>query len=874
MSTKKEIYYRFIFPDYNSLSGSDSDPIPTSDGIDQIGEVRALCRACPSRVITYDQLTASTPIAMYANSWSTAKRASIKKYIDEYLKIPKYFNLRNCWDANACQEGGMSLMVSDSPELGVDLQTYTKFTVDDKTIYCAVMVSSGDFFYNFCLPDEVIEKSELRDTIVAEKFHSNWFINTGDQLIQRTVPRAIVFNNSDHVDYHENESYYSYIPDPNYPGYPYNKLMDFYSPSDVNPKVGSEKRVFIKKYFSDFFQYGLQGGGKAVEKYTDLNEDLKRDFIALEATRRILYYNSDDTTKLKNPNNETVAITSTSNIPIIDTDISPKMQEGIAQGFAWWRDTASGDYTAPIKINKYNSTNKEWEKVTVYTKSNYAANNCAALRNMSKLITAQLIKNINELGKNTVTSYEPPDVYKTDEHGCPPLQIPYNLLRYTMNDRPPFTDCETVLVMWVADKDPMSSTINTVADLHNCKFEQYAIPISVRCCSVDSTDHIHDRFLVDYPRKWSIHDNDVDKNKSHLAYRYHTRRTGYKDTAEFPEVMYLQDLAHYSNNDHILVYQNSSYTNKGFDIQGHILKNYIGSFEKLYALKTYCTPKPPGTGNGNAASNNQNGQLYYIRVNERDSKNQKVFDINTTNYDATSNRRICICEPGSTTIFKPSDQIYRKNVNGKKWEPGSAIDPSGDVSILGVTRHWNFDDVNYHDQFGYNDWRIDDNSFITLFNANYKINNKSIFTRLKNCELELVDNQSLNQSLYDILGNENDRWNDIYISSLGVTRYNPVLIDAIFHGGQGNTIYPIGVLDNHIKLNGKTYGSSASNNIRKIVVGFANMLDFHIEDLYHFKYIDNEYKPVKTTFSITTWKENTVEITSPPKCTAYVMDYS
>ena len=869
MSTKKEIYYKFIFPDYDSLSGSDSDPIPTSDGVDQVGEVRALCRACPSRVITYDQLTAENPIDIYRdgiNSWTSTKKNSIKKCIDEYLKIPKYFNLRNYWDANACQEGGMSLMVSDSPELGVDLQTYTKFTVDGKTVYCAVMVSSGDFFYNFCLPDEVIEKSGLREKIVTEKFHSNWFIIADDQLIQRTIPRAIVFNNSDHVDYHKNKSYYSYIPDPNYPDYPYDKLMDFYSPSDVNPKIGSEKRVFVQKYFSDFFQYGLQGGGKAVEKYTDLNEDLKRDFIALEATRRILYYNSD-TTKLTNPNNKVVTITSTSDIPIIDTNISPKMQPGVAQGLAWWKDSPDSDkYKTPIEINKYNSTNKEWEKVTVYTREDYARDNCALLRKMSKLITTQLVNNINQLGKNTVTSYEPPDIYRTDLGGCQPLQIPYNILRYTMNDRPPFTDCETVLIMWVANKDPMSDDVTTVAELHNCNFEQYAIPISVRCCSKDSTDHIHDRFLVDYPRKWSISTNSsgiVDENKSRLAYRYHTRRAGYKDTAEFPEVMYLQDLAHYSNNDHILVYQNSSYINKGFDVQGYLLKNYADSFEKLYALKTYYQTSVTGSA---AASNNQNGQLYYIRVNENDSNNQKVFDINTTNYDASSNRRICICKPNSTDIFKPSEKIYRKNVNGDKWNPNGTIAPSGDVSILGVTRHWNFDDVNYHTQFGYNDWRIDDNSFITLFNANHKVNNNTTFSRLENCKLELVDSQAL----YNILGNENDRWDDIYISSLGVTRYNPVLIDAIFHGGQGNTIYSIGVLDNHIKLNSTTYGSSTNN---KIVVGFANMLDFHIEDLYHFKYINNEYKSVKTTFNSTTWKENTVETTSLPICTAYVVDY-
>lgn len=868
MSTKKEIYYKFIFPDYDSLSGSDSDPIPTSDGADQVGEVRALCRACPSRVITYDQLTAENTIDIYRdgiNSWTSTKKNSIKKYIDEYLKIPKYFNLRNYWDANACQEGGMSLMVSDSPELGVDLQTYTKFTVDGKTVYCAVMVSSGDFFYNFCLPDEVIEKSGLREKIVTEKFHSNWFISTNDITLQRTIPRAVHFNNSDRVYYDKDPSSHQYMLDSNYPGYPYTSLMAFNSPQSVNPKVNSEKRVFVQRYFSDFFQYGLQGGGTAVTHYADFNEDLKRDFIALEATRRILYYNNNDTS-LKNPdNNNIVTITPTNDIPIIDRDVSPIMPTGVIGGLAWWRDTASDDYSAPININQYNITSNEWEEITVYTKPAYAANNCATLRNMSKLVVKQIHENINKLGKNTVTSYEPPDIYRTDRGGCQPLQIPYNLLRYAMNDRPPFTDCETVLIMWVADKDPMSDDVTTVADLHNCKFEQYAIPISVRCCSKDSTDHIHDRFLVDYPRKWSISTNSsgiVDESKSRLAYRYHTRRTGYKDTAEFPEVMYLQDLAYYSNNDHILVYQNSSYINNGFDVQGYLLKNYKDSFEKLYALKTYYKTSVTGSA---AASNNQNGQLYYIRVNENDSNNQKVFDINTSGY-SSSNRRICICKPNSTDIFKPSEKIYRKNVNGDKWNPTGTIAPSGDVSILGVTRHWNFDDVNYHTQFGYNDWRIDDNSFITLFNANHKFNNNPTFSRLENCKLELVNSQLL----YNILGNEDDRWDDIYISSLGVTRYNPVLIDAIFHGGQGNTIYSIGVLDNHIKLNSTTYGSSTNN---KIVVGFANMLDFHIEDLYHFKYINNEYKSVKTTFNRTTWKENTVETTSLPICTAYVVDY-
>ena len=141
-----------------------------------------------------------------------------------------------------------------------------------------------------------------------------------------------------------------------------------------------------------------------------------------------------------------------------------------------------------------------------------------------------------------------------------------------------------------------------------------------------------------------------------------------------------------------------------------------------------------------------------------------------------------------------------------------------------------------------------------------------MFYKLENCSVELVNCESL----YNALGS----WDDIYISSLGVTRYNPVLIDAIFHGGQGNTIYSIGVLDNHIRLNGKTYGSDMSNDIRKIVIGFANMLDYHIEDLYHFKYNGSTYQHVKTTFDLATHEYKDEILSSAPICSVYMMDYS
>ena len=96
---KTEVYYKFIFPTYESLSKKTGSQTVTSDGVDQIGEVKALCDACPDRVITYDRLN-----------------STLKGYVDKYVSLPKYFNLRNYWDANPCQEGGMSLIVSHTPE--------------------------------------------------------------------------------------------------------------------------------------------------------------------------------------------------------------------------------------------------------------------------------------------------------------------------------------------------------------------------------------------------------------------------------------------------------------------------------------------------------------------------------------------------------------------------------------------------------------------------------------------------------------------------------------------------------------------------------------------------------------------------------------
>lgn len=894
MSTKKEIYYKFIFPNYDSLSGSDSDSFPTVDGSgsnsfptwdgdDQDGEVRALCRICPERVITYDQLTATNPKPMYANGtngWSVDKKTAIKNYIDKYLKIPKYFDLRNYEDTVSTQRLGMSLMVSDSPEVGGDYSHYTKFDFDGKTIYCAVMISSGDFFYNFCLPEEVLIKSGLLDEITASKFHTNWFITNDDISIRRAVPRAIHFNNSDYIYYSNSPSSHQYIPDTDYPGYPYVSLSSLNSPSPENPLLDHEKRVFVQHYFSNHFQYGLQSGD-SVSVHGDFNEDLKQDFLGLEATRRILYYY--DGVRLKNPDNDNlITIASTDDIPILMDKVD--YPSGIPQGYLWWSSGQTSTNTTPIQINSY--IDGSWREVTVYTRAAYAQNNCAMLRDWSKQITKIITENINKIGKNTQISYEPPDIYRTDKGGCPPLQIPYNILRYTLNDRPPFTDCETVLVMWVANGDPdtiSDSDSDKVKKLHDLGWEQYAIPISCRCCFNNKNDrdngfkHIHNRFLIDYPKKWDYYytyngDTDNPANTvfniaaTDMIYRFHTRRAEMYDSNDtnedtrFKEVLYLQDLIRYSN-DYIIAYQNTAYYNKGFDIQGYLFTNYSSDFAKLYVSKTFVKPSLNDghtISNATGISMNQQGQFYYIRVNKTDSHGNNVFDINTDGY-SSSNRRICICEPNTTNVFKPSDRIYRLNINGEKWvyDASNFIAPTTKVSILGEVKDFGFDDMSYYQTYGYNDWFIYDSYLIALFKKP-----SGITTLTK--QLTLTGHTSL----YNDLG----KWNNIYISSLGVTQYNPVLVDAVLLGGGQTTIYPLGILDNHIQLDGITYGSSTSNGI---VIGFANMLDYLQEDLYHFKYINNEYRPVKTSLlDYSSSSQGPVDIPTSYTCTAYIMNYS
>lgn len=804
MSNKKEIYYKFIFPTYENLSGSDNDsfptidgsasnPFPTCDGKDQLGEVRALCRECPERVITYDKLD-----------------STLKSYVNAWVSIPKYFNLRNYWDANPCQEGGMSLIVSHTPEnLG---NPWTKFKVGTKTIYCSLVISSGDFFYGFTLPDEVIEKSGLRDTIVTERFHENWYITDNDIDLYRTIPRAVIFNNTDALNAYPTDA----------DGYPYTNLLNC-TDSYVNPLEKSEKRVFIQHYFNDCFLYGRHstvdedGNSSPVRDYSFIKEDLKKDFIDLEATRRILYYY--DGTRLRNPNNALIEIVSTDNIPILlDPNLNPTRPATVPGGNFWWRDSPGptidsnnnpipddDQYKHEFRIKVYDDTTSSWKTKRVYTKKEYYDKARASLRDWSRKITKTLSKNIDKLGTNTRISYEPPDVYRTDKGGCPPLQIPYNLLRYCLNDRPPFSDCETVLVMWVADSDPLAKKSDGVTDvisdgnvaaLHALDWQQYAIPISVRCCFKENDTCNTDRFLVTYPYgKTSIAKKD---------YALHFRRTAKYDVSSFKEALFLQDLIRYSN-DYIISYRNTSYTTS-VDTQMHLFENEGIECRALYVRKEYVD-----------SADNRENQTYYVKVDE------SLYDVNDIK---------------QFTPNKVGKEDYEK---------------------------WDLDG---------NDWAINNNWIIALFD-------KSGFDETPSGTLALVNSkdEDLREKLNDIAPPPEDAkwsWDDIYISSLGISPCNQTNGDFMKLTGStrgSTTMLPLDVLDGHIKIDNIIYGSKFTNTSehrKAIVLSFKDMFDYKYEGLYHFRYYENShsYQSVISTYNSSTGNYDFTK--SDVTCTAYV----
>jgi len=344
--SKREMYFKFIFPKYENLQSQ--AVIDLCDWFKDKTYVEAENKKPFGYVTTYERL-------------ASKGLSRIKNYIDYYKdNIPKYFDIRNYIDQDIdVQAGGFSLIVSDSPEVNKDSKhgwtkfkssAVTKDNSDTRVVYCSVIVSSGDFYYNWNLPEEVLHKAVyLRNKVVIDKFHTNWYLQSNE-----------------HTD--------------NFTKY----------------NIGREKRVFNRAYFDSKRQYGIITNSqhsveneKYVEvpkKYTDLVEDLKRDFVDLEVTRRVLYSNDNEISNITIP---TIVGTST--------------------------------------------------------------------------------------GINTVLSYDPPQDYKN----FPPMPIPYDLLRNTLNDNDPYGDCETVLVMWVADTDPADKKGTT--GVKELVWEQYAIPISVRC---------------------------------------------------------------------------------------------------------------------------------------------------------------------------------------------------------------------------------------------------------------------------------------------------------------------------------------------------------------------------------------------------------
>lgn len=793
MSIKTEICYKFFFPKYNSLSISTDDVnfVPDSDGVDQLGEVRALCRECPERVITYDQLDADNPIAMYANKWDNNpsapySRTFIKNCIDKYLEFPKYFNLRNYLDAYPCQEGGMTLMISHSPEIG-HATDYTKFyikennsDIDDKIVYCTVMVSSGDFFYSYCLPNEIITKSGLADKVVRPaqyngvdgnktpllRFHNNWCFNQPEKNVFRPV---------------------------------------------LNVQLGQEKRVFVQHYFRDGFQYGAQNNKNTFYylNFSDTDGNIYNPFDGNIHCKDILgkytnelgtaytgsyknfppdeyvdhyYINDDIQANRLTRHTYTSKVTNSEAIKVVEH--ASNYIEDIKQDFIALEVTRRILYYYNGEQLMYNNTIRDIHPT----------------RDIPRIIG-------NTSGNDTVISYEPPDeyidlpyIYKYNNYssstvsvqtvGTPPLQIPYNLLRYCLNDRPPFTDCETVLIMWIATPYRDSSnnliTPDSISDsdpdkvkkLHNLNWQQYAIPISMRCHTKDNTANTT-RFLVLYPHAaTSVADDE---------YAYHYRRAENYNKNIFKEAAYIQDLIKYST-DYIIAYNHTSYFNRGFNIQKHLCSNYTSKFRALYVKKAYQT-----------VSYKREFQTYYVKVDNSDN----IYHINTS----LSDRCFAAGASGSAN-FIPSQSLTRAKYEEK----------------------WNL----IYD----NEWLIRDDWFIALFDAS----DESTFLK-RTGKLTLYNSNTLRTYLQSIYSSAT--WDDIYISSLGISPTDQVNGHFVktSHFNGSTIILPLGILDGYIQIDGITYGSNTSNHLA--IVGLKDVFDYTQDDYHHFKYVSDTYQLTK-----------------------------
>ena len=766
--SKEEVYYEIVFTNYSSLSGTPGSSWPTNSN--HTGEVRALCEMFPERVITYDQLATDHPIQMYSNLWSDSDRNTIKSYIDQYKTIPKYFDLRNYFDADIYQSGGQSLMVSDSPELET---TYIKFKSGTKTIYCSLMTSSGDFFYSYNLPEEILEKSGLRDEIVRRKFHPNWYFTAAERDYFNYIEdgtlkyyfratevghEKYVFNKLyfkpnfpygiknlvlyyDHYRdgngniYQYNQVQYKFVDDDNqvviqvYPYFTLEKDGTFYV-RDTSTEVTRyryKKSDVHSGYNGDNSRYyviesGVQlevSPGQRAEKYSDIQEDLKRDFIDLEVTRRILY--DYDYHKLDS-------------------------QYHIVRG---------SDGVGVVVENT--NTDNYIPKISVGT-----------------------------VGYNTNILYDRPQEYISKS----PMPIQYDRLRETLNDRDPYSDCETVLVMWVANGDPDTVPAGDIHGLRDLNWEQYAIPVSIRCCFKDTIKngkHSTKRFLVHYPRVYDPSSSSASEDG--YVYRFHTRRNR-KYTTAFKEDVYLQSLMEYSR-DYILTYQNVSYTDANyssiFDIQKHLFTNNLTD-EAFYIRKQFCTN-----------TNTQQNQCHYLLVD------QSLYDIDVNN-------SICLVENGTHTTFTSRSHFTYENCT---W---GTIEPAWSASFL-----------NNQGQTRYR-YSINNDRFIVLFNPN-----NSLISQVTG-KLELYDSSTLKTLLETLVPGEVGNWDDLYLSSLGISNmFNWGTADAILHGigSISEVCVPLGFLDGHIRIGGTNYGRNTNNGV---IVGFKDVFEYAHDDVHHFHY--------------------------------------
>ena len=840
MSTS-QVYYKFIFPDHDKV---------------QTSAITTLLSAHPNNVIAYDELAEKNP--------------AVKQYLDDYLQIPKYFNLRNYWDTQIFQGGGVSLIVSDTPE--VMYNKYIKFNSTyngvTKTVYCGLMVSSGDFYYNYNLPDEVLEKSGLRDKIVRERYHSDFYFKPTEAGANFKLKQDVTLISGTYLNTSSNFDAAG-LPI----GGPDSVELVTYHAGEriIQLTNGTEKQVFAPSYWRDKlvgYTYGYYGASKFYVNYLGDNGTVyqhsaniyykdhidrtgdymfsspnyveggwyvyKQPFIAPEPDGQYFYkdpgtseiipvtryrYSTNDvhSNKIwgKISGGRIVYLQYDSQLlQYTDTDgnVYPDVVKSTSSGKYYTTHVIPDDFseiavTSLRQCECYSDISEDLKKdfidleVTKRILYNYS-NASSHISGIPRVVEGTDI--------NTVLAYDSPQEY-IDR---PPMPIRYDLLRAALNNKGPYSDQETVLVMWVADKDPMSSDITSVEDLRNqCNFKQYAIPIAVRCCFTDNS-YSNKRFIVSYPYKYG----DI----STLGKRYYTGSCGKYNPNEFKDILYLQDLIRYSN-DYIVAYQNTGFVSKSqFDIQSYLLKNYYSSFKCLYVRKTYTTN----------ASLYPAVQNYYIKMpNDQYSVDTTITPVHIkgsvsslSDYD---------------TLLKPSLHITRSKFVNDFINKSSPVESDWNEDGSRVTCR--FYNANTHSIVDRKLNSISDSFFITLFK-------KSDIPSLIEDTGTLILDPSFRSKLQDITG-DTSAGDDVFISSFGINlTHSWSNADRLIYsiGGHDANFYPLDILNDYISIkhadNTVTHYGPSHN---KVLIGLKNVYDYDCNDSHHFKYIDGQYKLVR-----------------------------